>query len=59
MPMQFVFGQDAMLNITHLANWQYIQDNQQKLIIKNNTGENMKQILYEYKVNDEVMVKND
>eukprot|EP00957_Ditylum_brightwellii_P001676 129941-Ditylum_brightwellii.AAC.1 len=37
MPMQLVFRQDAMLNVMNLANWQYIQDNQQKLISKNST----------------------
>eukprot|EP00957_Ditylum_brightwellii_P142175 10832010-Ditylum_brightwellii.AAC.1 len=59
MPMQLVFGQDAMLNIMHLANWLYIQDNQQKLIDKNNLQENAKQIPHEYKANNEVMVKNN
>eukprot|EP00957_Ditylum_brightwellii_P131250 10010269-Ditylum_brightwellii.AAC.1 len=59
MPMQLVFGQDAWLNVMHLANWQYLQDNQQKLIGKNIVQENAKQILHEYKVNGKVMVKND
>eukprot|EP00957_Ditylum_brightwellii_P158783 12086252-Ditylum_brightwellii.AAC.1 len=33
-PMQLVFGRDAMLNITHLANWHFIQKRQQNLIKK-------------------------
>eukprot|EP00957_Ditylum_brightwellii_P156233 11891593-Ditylum_brightwellii.AAC.1 len=35
-PMQLVFGVDVMLNVTHLANRQYIQENQQKTVGKNN-----------------------
>eukprot|EP00957_Ditylum_brightwellii_P194507 14814837-Ditylum_brightwellii.AAC.1 len=58
-PMQLVFGQDAMLNIAHLSNWWYIQDNQQKFIGKNNVQENAKQIQHEYKVNNKVIVKDD
>eukprot|EP00957_Ditylum_brightwellii_P127900 9753319-Ditylum_brightwellii.AAC.1 len=51
-PMQLLFGQGAMLNVMHLANWWCIQDNQQKLIRKNSIQENSKQIPHEYKVNN-------
>eukprot|EP00957_Ditylum_brightwellii_P156363 11901244-Ditylum_brightwellii.AAC.1 len=33
-PMQLVFGKGAMLNITHVANWQFIQECQKNLIKK-------------------------
>jgi len=41
-PMQLVFGHDAMLNVTHAANWKHIQDRKQKLIHINNIRENKK-----------------
>eukprot|EP00957_Ditylum_brightwellii_P110966 8462877-Ditylum_brightwellii.AAC.1 len=34
--MQLIFGRDAMLNITHLAIWHFIQECWQNLIKKNN-----------------------
>eukprot|EP00957_Ditylum_brightwellii_P182796 13923080-Ditylum_brightwellii.AAC.1 len=56
--MQFVFRRDAILNVMHLANWWYIQKNQQKIISKNNKQENVKWKLHEYQVNNKVMIKN-
>eukprot|EP00957_Ditylum_brightwellii_P168308 12812184-Ditylum_brightwellii.AAC.1 len=58
-PMQLVFGRDSMLNVTHLANWHFIQECRQKLIKKSNKQDNVKQRPYGYHVNDEVMIKND
>eukprot|EP00957_Ditylum_brightwellii_P138347 10545385-Ditylum_brightwellii.AAC.1 len=58
-PMQLVFGRDAMLNITHLANWWFIQECWQILIKKNNEQENVNWNLHKYHVNDKVMIKND
>ena len=35
-PMQLVFGQDAILNLSHEANWKLIKLHKQELINKNN-----------------------
>ena len=40
MPTQLVFGRDAFLNILFEADWQYIKDRKQKLILQNNKREN-------------------
>jgi len=39
---QLVFGRDAMLNATFQADWQFIKERKQKLIIQNNKRENAK-----------------
>ena len=57
-PAQLVFGRDAILNIKHEANWQYIKQRKQQLINKNNARENAKRKPHEYKANDKVLVKN-
>ena len=55
-PMQLVFGRDAILNVKFTANWQFIKEQKQKLIHKNNENENAKRIPYNYKVGDQVLV---
>jgi len=35
-PTQFVFGRDAMLNASFQADWQFIKEQKQRLIIQNN-----------------------
>jgi hypothetical protein len=40
MPGQLVFGCDMIFNIQHVANWEYIRQNKQCLIYKNNKAEN-------------------
>ena len=56
-PAQLVFGRDMMLNIKHMANWEFIRDRKQKLINKNNQRENSKRIPYEYKTGDLVLIR--
>jgi len=41
-PSQLVFGRDAMLNATFQADWQFIRERKQRLIIQNNKRENAK-----------------
>ena len=41
-PGQLVFGRDMIFNIRHVANWEYIRQNKQELIDKNNKAENAK-----------------
>ena len=43
-PTQLVFGRDALLNISFEADWQYIKERKQKLIVQNNKRENAKRI---------------
>src|SRR5687768_17170935 len=40
MPGQHVFGCDMIFNIHHVTNWEYIRQNKQHLIYKNNKAEN-------------------
>jgi transposase InsO family protein len=41
-PMELVFGRDAILNIQFQANWQYIKERRERMIIQNNQRENAK-----------------
>jgi len=42
-PTQLVFGRDAMLNASFQADWQFIKEQKEWLIIQNNKHENAKQ----------------
>jgi len=57
MPTQLVFGCDAMLNATFQADWQFIRERKQRLIIQNNKHENAKRKPHAYNVGDVVVVK--
>src|SRR6187200_3150469 len=46
-----------IFSIQHIANWEYIRQNKQKLIEKNNKAENAKRIEHSYKVGDPVLIK--
>jgi len=56
-PAQSVFGQDAMLNATFQADWQFIQERKQRLIIQNNKRENAKRKPHAHNAGDVVVVK--
>ena len=56
-PGQLVFGRDMILNVQHIANWEYIRNRKQKLIEKNNRYENAKRIPHTYHVGDKVMLR--
>ena len=56
MPMQLVFGRDAMLNVQFKANWNLIKNHKQTKINDNNHRENAKCLNYTYKVGDCVLV---
>ena len=56
-PMQLVFGCDVIMNLTFNANWHLIKM-KKEAISKNNAKENSKRVQHEYKVNDQVLVKN-
>ena len=58
MPMQLVFGRDAIVYLMFDANWQLIRQQKQAAIHKNNDAENKKRIKQDYKVNDTMLVKN-
>ena len=58
-PTQLVFGRDAILNIGFEADWQYIKERKQKLILQNNKRENAKRVPHHYEVGNRVMVLQD
>ena len=58
-PMQLVFGRDAILNISHEANWQLIKQRKQELACKNNMRENKKRVAHVYKPEDLILKKNE
>jgi NADH:ubiquinone oxidoreductase subunit len=58
-PTQLVFGHDAILNVSFEANWQYIKERKQRLIVQNNKRENATRIPHQYNVGDRVMVRLD
>lgn len=57
MPGQLVFQKDMMFPIKHIANWEYIRQNKQKLIDKNNKAENARCIEHVYKTGDQVLLR--
>ena len=46
-----------IFNIQHVANWEFIRQNKQRLIDKNNKAENSKRIEHTYKKGDLVLLK--
>ena len=56
-PTQLVFGRDAMLNASFQADWEFIKERKQRLILQNNKRENAKRIPHTYNVGDVVVVK--
>jgi hypothetical protein len=56
-PTQLVFGRDAMLNASFQADWEFIKERKQKLIIQNNKRENAKRTPHTYQVGDRVVIK--
>jgi transposase InsO family protein len=56
-PGQLVFGRDMIFNISHVANWELIRQNKQKLIDRNNKFENAKRVEHTYKTGDLVLLK--
>src|SRR5688572_28129632 len=56
-PGQLVFGRDMIFNIQHVANWEFIRQNKQKVIEKNNIAKNAKQTAHLYKEGDPVLVR--
>ena len=56
-PTQLVFGRDAMLNASFEADWQFIRERKQKLIVQNNKRENATRVAHTYNVGDTVVVK--
>lgn len=58
-PAQLVFGRDAIHNVPFIADWQYIKDRKQRMIIQNNKRENAKRKPHTYSVGDRVMLLLD
>ena len=56
-PMQLIFGQDAILNVKHEADWTYIKERKNKISKKNNYMENKTHKEYKYKIDDLVLIK--
>jgi len=56
-PTQLVFGRDAMLNTSFEADWQFVKERKQKLVIQNNKRENATQIPHTCNVGDIATVK--
>ena len=56
-PMQLVFGQDAILNIKHITDWEHIRQQKQNRINTNNTRENKTQCTHQYSLGDQILLK--
>ena len=56
--MQILFGQDAILNIKHVSDWEHILQRNQLRINHNNKWENMRRNNHQYKVGDKILVKH-
>jgi len=58
-PAQLVFNRDAIHNVRFKADWKYIKDRKQKLIVQNNKRENANRKEHTYSVGDKVVVEQD
>ena len=58
-PTQLVFGRDALLNISFVADWHYIKERKQNRILQNNKRENKYRKDHTYQVGDQVMIQQD
>jgi hypothetical protein len=58
-PGAAIFGQDMLFNIPFVADWHKIEERWQLLTNCGNQQENAKQIDYDYKVGDKVLVINE
>jgi len=56
-PMQLVYGRDAIHNVRFEADWQYIKERRQKVILQNNKRENATRTPYTYTVGEQVMIE--
>jgi len=56
-PTQLVFGCDAMLDASFQADWQFIQEPKQRLIIQNNKHQNAKRKQHAHSVGNVVVVR--
>ena len=56
-PMQLVCGQDAILNIKPVADWEHIRQRKQLRINHNNMRENTRRNNHQYKVGETILVK--
>ena len=56
-PMQLVYGRDAIHNVRFEADWQYIKERRQKVILQNNQRENATRIPYTYTIGEQVMIE--
>jgi hypothetical protein len=57
-PGAAIFGQDMLFDIPFVADWCKIGEQRQSLTDRGNQQENAKQINYDYKVGDKVLVIN-
>ena len=57
-PTQIVFGQDAILNMKHVTDWEHIWQHKQERIIFNNKRKNMRRNNHQYKVGDKILFKH-
>jgi hypothetical protein len=58
-PVAAIFGQDMLFDIPFMADWCKIGEQRQSLTDRGNQRENAKQIDYDYKVGDKVLVINE
>jgi hypothetical protein len=55
-PTQLVFARDATLIISFQANWNYIKECKQKLILQNNKQENASRKPHAYGIDDQALI---
>eukprot|EP00957_Ditylum_brightwellii_P170122 12949383-Ditylum_brightwellii.AAC.1 len=58
-PMQLAFGKDAILNVKHEADWNYIKQRREELIRNNNEQESKKRKTHNYYIGDKVLLKGN
>jgi hypothetical protein len=56
-PMQLVFGRDAILNVTHMTDWEHIRQQKQARINENDRRENLSRCAHNCLIGDKTLVK--
>ena len=56
-PTQLVFGRDAMSNASFQADWEFVEERKQRLVLQNNKRENAKRTRHTHDAGDVAAVK--
>jgi hypothetical protein len=57
LPMQLVFGRDAIINVKHITGWEHIRQWKETRVNENNKRENKSRRVHQYSLGDKILIK--